>query len=234
MEFYQVRNTQDEEGHDLYWQNQNVILRWATSELVLGQWQGKIDDGLYLLKIEVFDEDGSSASDVIIGDDAGDFAYMYMYINNKIPIVDIKEVYNDGVLINMECGSFEHSIGEQVKFLVDAYHPDNHLRYWYMSYQIGYGANNGVVDKLSDGTYWTDPSAEDFRGKDNEFIVWSDFDDNLGLTADPPTMCSTFGISIRLSACTKTTNGYTFLGSSYGHYKEVHAGLAAHHDEEDE
>jgi hypothetical protein len=103
-----------------------------------------------------------------------------------------------------------------------------------MSYQIGYGANNGVVDKLSDGTYWTDPSAEDFRGKDNEFIVWSDFDDNLGLTADPPTMCSTFGISIRLSACTKTTNGYTFLGSSYGHYKEVHAGLAAHHDEEDE
>ncbi|MDD5723567.1 MAG: hypothetical protein PHY29_07485 [Syntrophales bacterium] len=231
VEFYQIRNTQDENGNDLYWQNQNIILQWMTVQLSSGEWQGKIDDGLYVLKIEVFDESGNPASDVIIGDDGGNFAHMFMQINNKTPIVDIKEVYNGGSLISMECGSFEHSIGEQVKFLVDAYHPDNHLRYWYMSYQIGYGANNGVVDKLSDGTYWSDSILEDFRGKEDEFVIWGDFDNNLGLTSDPPSTCSTFGISIQLSACTKTTNGYVFLGSTYGHYKETHAGLAVHHNQ---
>ena len=231
VEFYQIRNTQDESGHDLYWQNQNIIAQWTTAQLISGEWQGKIDDGLYVLKIEVFDENGKPASDVIIGDDGGNFAHMFMQINNKRPVVDIKEVYNGGVLINMECGSFEHSIGEEVKFLVDAYHPDNHLLYWYMSYQVGYGSNNGYIDKLSDGIYWSDPPLEDFRGKDNGYVIWGNFDYDLGLTADPPTTCSTFGISIQLSACTKTTNGYVFLGSAYGHYKEVHAGLAVHHSQ---
>lgn len=133
----------------------------------------------------------------------------------------------------MECGSFEHSIGEEVKFLVDAYHPDDHLRYWRMSYQIGYGSSNGVVDRQSDGTLWGGPTLHDFRGKDNEFIVWADFDADLGLTTEPPTTCSTFGISIELSAHTKTMNGYDFLGSTHQHYKEVHAGLAMHHSEEE-
>ena len=229
-EFYQIRNTQDETGHDLYWQNQNIIARWKTAQEI-SPWLGIIADGLYLLKIEVFDESGSPASDVLIGDDGGNFAHMFMQINNKKPVVSIKEVYNGGTLINMECGSFEHAIGEQVKFLVDAYQPDNHLRYWQMTYQIGYGSSNGVIDQLSDGSLWGDPISEDFRGLDNEFVIWGDFDHDLGLTSVPPSTCGTFGISIELSACTKTTNGYSFLGSSYGHCKEVHAGLAVHHNQ---
>ncbi|MDY6822715.1 MAG: hypothetical protein SWH68_02800 [Thermodesulfobacteriota bacterium] len=233
-EFYKIRNTQDDDGHDLYWKNQNIIAEWETVEKVAGQWTGKIDDGLYVLKMEVFEEDGSPASDVLIGDDDANFAYLYMYINNKTPVVAIKEIYNAGNLISMECGSFEHAIGEQVKFLVDAYHSDDHLRYWRMNYQIGYGTANGYIDRLSDGTVWAaDPLLEDFRGKDNENIIWTDFDADLGLTADPPTPCSTFGISVQLSAATKTTNGYNFLGSSYGHYQVVHAGLAVHHDQGD-
>jgi hypothetical protein len=100
-----------------------------------------------------------------------------------------------------------------------------------MRYQIGYGANNGVVDRQSDGTVWGGPVLQDFRGKEDDYIVWTDFDDDLGLTADPPTTCSTFGISIDLAVHTKTMNGYDFLGSAYQHYKEVHAGLAAHHSE---
>ncbi len=231
VEFYQIRNTQDENGNDLYWKNQNILMQWMTVQLNAGEWQGKLDDGLYVLKIEVFDENGDPASDVIIGDDAGNFAHMFLYINNKTPLVSIKEVYNGGVLINMECGSFEHTIGEQVQFKVDAYHPDDHLRYWQMSFQVGYGSNNGVIDQLSDGTVWADPDLEDFRGKDDEYVVWSSFDENLGLTGVPPTTCSTFGIAIQLSACTKTMNGYNYLGSTYGHYKEVHAGLAVHHNQ---
>ncbi|MDY6905275.1 MAG: hypothetical protein SWH61_11370 [Thermodesulfobacteriota bacterium] len=231
-EFYKIRNTQDDDGHDLYWQNQNVIAEWQTVEKIAGEWTGKVDDGLYVLKMEVFEEDGSPASDVLVGDDEANFAYLYMYINNKIPMVEIKEIYNGGDLISMACGSFEHVIGEQVMFLVDAYHPDNHLRYWHMTYQIGYGSSSGHVDRLSDGTVWAaDPLLEDFRGKDNQNIIWTNFDADLGLTADPPSPCSTFGIAIQLSAATKTINGYNFLGSSYGHYQEVHAGLAVHHDD---
>lgn len=230
-EFFQIRNTQDESGHDLYWKNQNIIAEWKTVQKISGQWQGIIEDGLYVLKIEVFDEDGNPASDVIIGDDGGNFAHMFLNINNKTPVVEIKEVRNGGVLISMECGSFEHVIGDQVEFLVDAYHPDNHLRYWRMRYQIGYGTSKGDIARLSDGTVWADPLLENFRGKDNEFVIWSNFDHDLGLTLDPPTTCSTFGIAIELSACTKTIDGYNFLGSSYGHYQEVNAGLAVHHDQ---
>lgn len=234
VEFYEIRNTEDDSGHDLYWMDQNRIARWETAEKISGEWVGKIDDGLYVLKIEVFDADGNPAPDVLIGDDEGNYAYMFLYINNKNPIVEIKEVYNGGSLISVECGSFEHSIGEEVKFLVDAYHEDDHLRYWRMTYQIGYGPSSGMVDRQCDGTVWGGPILEDFRGKNNEYIIWTNFDEDLGLTADPPTACSTFGISIQLGACTKATNGYSFLGSYHGHYQEVHAGLAAHHSEEGE
>ncbi|RZN14303.1 MAG: hypothetical protein EF812_05825 [Methanosarcinales archaeon] len=219
-EFYKIRNTQDDYGHDIYWFDHNRIAEWETD--------GKIPDGLYVLKIEVFDSDGNPDPAVYIGDDLGKYAYMCLHINNKKPHVEIKGIFNGGSLINMQCGAFDHLIGEEVKFLVDAYHEDDHLLYWSMSYQIGYGSAKGTV--ASDTSGYT---VEDFRGKDNEFIVWEKFDENFGLTTIPPSTCSTFGVAIELAVCTKTTNGYDFLKSKHEHYKEVHAGLAVHHAEEE-
>lgn len=219
-EFYKIRNTQDDEGHDIYWFDHNRIAKWETD--------GKIADGLYVLKIEVFDSDGNPDPAVLIGDDLGKYAYMYLSINNKKPHVEIKEIYNEGTLIDMNCGAFDHLIGEEVKFLVDAYHEDDHLLYWKMTYQIGYGPAKGTVAQDTSGY-----TVEDFRGKDNAFVVWEHFDENFGLTTDPPSTCSTFGVAIQLAACTKTTDGYAFLASTYEHYKEVHAGLAVHHAEEE-
>ena len=220
-EFYKIRNTQDDDGHDIYWFDHNRIAEWETD--------GEIPDGLYVLKIEVFDSDGNPDPAVYRGDDLGKYAYMYLHINNKKPHVEIKEIYNGGTLINMNCGAFDHLIGEEVKFLVDAYHEDDHLLYWTMTYQIGYGSANGTVDEDTSGY-----TVEDFRGKDSEFIVWEDFDKDFGLTTDPPSTCSTFGVAIQLAVCTKITNGYDFLKSEHEHYKEVHAGLAVHHAEEED
>lgn len=219
-EFYKIRNTQDADGHDISWPDSSRIAKWETD--------GKIPDGLYVLKIEVFDSDGNPDPAVFNGDDLGKYAYMYLHINNKKPIVEIKEIYNGGTLINMNCGAFDHVIGEEVKFLVDAYHEDDHLLYWAMTYQIGYGPANGTVARDSSGC-----TEQDFHGKEDEYIVWEDFDDDFGLTSEPPSTCSTFGVAIQLAVCTKTTNGYEFLASEYEHYKEVHAGLAVHHAEEE-
>ena len=219
-EFYKIRNTQDDGGHDIYWFDHNRIAEWGTD--------GAIPNGLYVLKIEVFDSDGNPDPAVYMGDDLGKYAYMFLYINNNKPHVEIKGIFNGGALINMQCGAFDHLIGEEVKFLVDAYHEDDHLLYWSMIYQIGYGSANGTV--ASDTSGYT---VEDFRGKDNEFIVWEHFDEDFGLTTDPPSTCSTFGVAIQLAVCSKITNGYDFLKSKHEHYKEVHAGLAVHHAEEE-
>jgi hypothetical protein len=221
LAFYKIRNTQDNAGHDIYWFDHNRIAEWETD--------GEIPDGLYVLKIEVFDSDGNPDPAVYMGDDLGKYAYMYLHINNKKPHVEIKGIFNGGSLINMNCGAFDHRIGEEVKFLVDAYHEEDHLLYWTMTYQIGYGPANGTVDEDTSGY-----TVEDFRGKDNEFIVWEKFDENFGLTTVPPSTCSTFGVAIQLAVCSKITNGYGFLASKDEHYKEVHAGLAVHHAEEEE
>ena len=219
-EFYKIRNTQDDDGHDLYWFDHNRIAEWATD--------GVIPNGLYVLKIEVFDSDGNPDPAVYMGDDLGKYAYMFLHINNNKPHVEIKEIFNGGALINMQCGAFDHLIGEEVKFRVDAYHEDDHLLYWSMTYQIGYGSANGTVALDTSGY-----TVEDFRGKANEFIVWEHFDENFGLTTVPPSTCSTFGVAIQLAVCSKITNGYDFLKSEHEHYKEVHAGLAVHHAEEE-
>ena len=219
-EFYKIRNIQDDDGHDIYWYDYNRIAVWETD--------GKIPDGLYVLKIEVFDSDGNPDPAVFNGDDLGNYAYMYLSINNKKPHVEIKGIFNGGTIIDMNCGAFDHVIGEEVKFLVDAYHEDDHLLYWVMTYQIGYGTANGTVARDNSGY-----TVQDFRGKENEYIVWEDFDDDFGLTSEPPSTCSTFGVAIQLAVCTKTINGYDFLASEYEHYKEVHAGLAVHHAEEE-
>lgn len=244
-EFYQIRNSQDDDGHDLHWYDHNLIARWKTIEeydRALKEWTGKIEDGLYVLKIDVFDPDGNPDPSVYIGDDQGKHAYMYLHINNKTPHVEIKKICNGGSPINMDCGAFEHLPGEQVKFLVDACHEDDHLRYWIMTYQIGYGPAKGTVDKKSDGSVWiTDPRLEDFHGKEcgmppvceeTNGINWVNFD---GDTTNPPAAdCPTFGMSIQLAACSKTTNGYSFLASKFGHYKEAHAGLAVHRADQEE
>lgn len=230
VEFFKIRNRQDDQGNDLHWKNQNIIARWATIEYIAEEWKSIIDDGLYVFKFEFFDTNGTPAADVIIGDDSGKFAHMFVYINNKTPIVNIKEISNAGIPVNIDCGSFEHSVGQQVKFTVDAYHPDEHLRYWKISYQVGYGDNMDGIDQLSDGSRWGDPLLENFKGKVDEDIIWSDFDADLGIVGEEPSQCNTFGISITLAATTKTIDGYKFLDSKYGHYQEVKAGLAVYHN----
>jgi hypothetical protein len=227
-QYYKIRNDEDSYGNDIYWFDHNKIGRWRTVQKAGDEWVGRFDNGLYLLKMEVFDETGALDPAVNIGDDLGRHGFMFLHVNNTKPVVEIKEVLNNNKKVSEECGSFTHEIGQEVKFLVDAYHPDDHLRYWWMKYQVGYGSNNGNVAKLSDGTIWSgDPLQEDFHGKENEHIIWTDFDDDLGLTADPPTECNTFGISVELSVHTKITNGYGFL-AVYGHYDEKQAGLAVH------
>ncbi len=225
QQFYKIRNTQDSNGHDLYWFDHNKIAVWKT---IFQNNIPKIEDGLYVIKIEIFDENGQKDPAVYIGDDYGEFAYLYLAVNNKKPVVDIKQVLNDNKLINEACGSFDHAFGEEVKFVIDAYHPDDHLRYWQIIYKIGYGATGGTVDRKCDGTVWGGTLLEDFRGKENESVVWTNFDSDFGITEGSSPPCSTFGVSIELSAATKTTNGYTFLGSSFEHYKRVMAGLAVH------
>ncbi|MEA1894471.1 MAG: hypothetical protein U9N36_04545 [Euryarchaeota archaeon] len=218
-EFYKIRNTQDDDGHDIHWFDHNRIAEWDTD--------GEIPNGLYVLKIEVFDSDGNPDPAVYMGDDLGKYAYMFLHINNNKPHVEIKGIFNGGALINMQCGAFDHLIGEEVKFLVDAYHEDDHLLYWSVIYQIGYGSANGTVSEDISGY-----TVEDFRGKDNEFIEWENFDEDFGLTTNHPSTCSTFGVAIQLAVCSKITNGYDFLKSKHEHYKEVHAGLAVHNAEE--
>lgn len=142
-------------------------------------------------------------------DDLGKYAYRFLYINNNKPHVEIKKIFNGGTLINMQCGAFDHLIGEEVKFRVDAYHEDDYLLYWSVTYQIGYGSANGTV--ASDTSGYT---VEDFRGKDNEFIVWEHFDENFGLTTVPPSTCPTFGVAIQLAVCAKITKGTISLNLS--------------------
>jgi hypothetical protein len=172
------------------------------------------------------------------GDDLGKKARLYATVNNKIPVVELKEIRNGGNMISMECGSFIHNIGEAVQFLMDAYHPDNHLLYWQITYQIGYGAAKGTVAEDQSGY-----SVEDFKGIENALVDWTYFDKDFGWVAEsdsppaprpPPPVppkpaypCTIFGVSVEIAVCDKITDGESFIATySTGHYVELHAGLA--------
>jgi len=226
MIYYEIRNQQDDKGHDLGWVDENKIAIWDTT---------KVPDGLYVLKIEVVMPDGNPDPAVHYGDDLGKYARMYAMVNNKKPHTEIKQVKNGGLEIDKECGSFAHEVKsprEAVEFLVDAYHEDDHLLYWKMTYQIGYGSAKGTIDEDQSGY-----TVGDFHGKENELVDWTYFDADFGWVADtrpsPPPKpahdCTTFGVSVQLAVHDKVTDGEDFLGSAYGHYKEVHAGLAVSH-----
>ena len=225
--YYKIRNQQDDDGHDLGWVDENKIAVWDTT---------KVPDGLYVLKIEVVLEDGSPDPVVHYGDDLGNYARMYISVNNKEPVVDIKQILNADLPIDEDCGSFAHNIGDEVKFIVDAYHEDDHLLYWIMRYQIGYGS---VAGKIAEDK--TGETQEDFHGKENETVSWTAFDADFGwvpggLNPTPTHDCDVYGVSVELEVRDKVTNGEVFLhtvithlGTYQYHYKEVHAGLAVFH-----
>jgi len=222
--YYEIRDSQDSDGHDLGWVDENKIAMWDTT---------KVPDGLYVLKMEVVLPDGTPDPVVHYGDDLGNYARMYVMVNNKEPIVDIKQIFNDEVQIDEECGSFAHNIGDKVKFKVDAYHEDDHLLYWKMTYQIGYGLAKGVIAKDESGY-----TIEDFHGKENEEVEWISFDANFGwvpggTNPTPAHACDVYGVSVELELRDKVTDGERFLhtvvthlGTYQYHFKEVHTGLA--------
>jgi len=229
-EYYEIRDLQDKDGHDLGWIDENKIAIWDTT---------KVADGLYVLKLEVVMPDGKMDPVVHYGDDLGKKARMYVMVNNKKPVVEIKQVLNGGVQIDQECGSFIHAVGDVVQFRIDAYHEDDHLLYWTMRYQIGYGAAKGIIAGAI-GKENMGYTIEDFHGKENELVDWTYFDKDFNWVpesdATPPPRtppppkpahdCNTFGVSVELAAQSKTTDGEDFLGSAYGHYIAKFAGLA--------
>jgi len=70
---------------------------------------------------------------------------MYVMVNNSKPVVEIREVLKDGTKISDVCGSLSYQSGNEDSIKIDAYHPENYLKYWYLKYKIGVKGSEGVI-----------------------------------------------------------------------------------------